>query len=95
MAHGGHGIFRILTQNSILKKKICFQNNVQFNAFESHKLSYHKTVVGDYDFVFLKWLETVVTNHGFNFKLKLQLVTMVLNSLKNGQNRSHFNFIYI
>ena len=35
-----------------------------------HKLPCHKTVVGDYSFIFLKWLETVVTNHGFNFKFK-------------------------
>ena len=30
----------------------------------------HKTVVDDYGVIFLKWLETVVTNHGFNFKFK-------------------------
>ena len=36
-----------------------------------HKLSCHKTVVGDYGFILLKWLETVVTNHGFNFKFKV------------------------
>ncbi|WP_233354328.1 hypothetical protein, partial [Vibrio cholerae] len=31
---------------------------------------YHKTVVGNYGFIFLKRLETVVTNHTFNFKFK-------------------------
>ena len=36
-----------------------------------YKLPCHKTVVGDYGFIFLKWLETVVTNHGFNFKFKV------------------------
>ena len=35
-----------------------------------HKLSYHKNIVDDYDFIFLKWLETVITNHGFNFNFK-------------------------
>ena len=39
----------------------------------SHKLSYHKTVIGDYNFIFLKRLETVVTNHGFNFKFKVAI----------------------
>ena len=43
------------------------------------KLSHHKTVigdhglVGDYGFIFLKWLETVVTNHDFNFKFKVAI----------------------
>ena len=37
----------------------------------SHKLSYHKTVVGDYNFIFLKWLETINHDHGFNFKFKV------------------------
>ena len=35
-----------------------------------HQLPRHKTVAGDYGFIFLKWLETVVINHGFNFKFK-------------------------
>ena len=39
----------------------------------SHKLSCHKTVVGDYNFIFLKQLGTVITNHGFNFKFKVSI----------------------
>ena len=36
-----------------------------------HKLSCYKTVVGDYGFAFLKRLETILTNHNFNFKFKV------------------------
>ena len=35
-----------------------------------HKLPCHKTVVGHYSSIFLKWLEIVITNHDFNFKFK-------------------------
>ena len=48
----------------------------------SYKLSCHKIVVGDYGFIFLKWLETVVTNHGFNFKFKVVVGDYDFNFLK-------------
>ena len=64
----------VLTQYTTLKKKFikwtCFQNNVQYSASVPDKLSCHKTIVVSYHFIFLKWLKTVVTNHGFNFKFK-------------------------
>ena len=53
-----------------IKKKLFFQNNAQFSAYVPHKLSCYKIVVGDYGFTFLKRLETVLTNHNFNFKFK-------------------------
>ena len=55
-------------------KQTDFQNNVQFSALVSRRLSHHKTVVSDYSFVFLKTIKTIVINHDFNFKFKIVIV---------------------
>ena len=55
----------------------------------SHKLSCHKIVIGDYGFIFLKRLETVVTNHGFNFKFKAAINDYGFEFFKNDQNHNH------
>ena len=39
-----------------------------------HDLPCHKTVVSDYGFIFLKWLEIIVTNHSFNFNFKVVVI---------------------
>ena len=61
-----------LTQNSAFKKKIP-KNKVVFKIMPNLIRLCHIScyvIKRDYDFIFLKWLETVVTNHSFNFKFK-------------------------
>ena len=65
----------------------------------SYKLSCHKIVVGGYGFIFLKWLETVVTNHDFNFKFKAVVgdygFDFFFKMVKAVVINCGFNFIYI
>ena len=55
-----------------------------------HRLPHHKTVIGNYGFIFFKRLETVVTNHTFNFKFKAGISYYGFDHfLKKIQNRIH------
>ena len=65
----------------------------------SYKLLCYKTVIGDYGFIFLKLLETVVINHGFNFKFKVVVsdygFDFFFKMVKVVVTNCGFNFIYI